>query len=250
MDNLSDSSAVSDLYQNRSSAKKLNIPDFCDMEQFEQMLKDWANSTGLATVAVGSDGEYVSRCYNFTDFCYRYTRNSPEGLRRCKACDRRGAGTYLCHAGLVDFAAPITLDDGTVVGNIVGGQVLPEQPDENRFRNTARVLGIDEEAYITALHKVNIRSREEIRASAALLANIINLFVRMSYAAQKNMASLSERAGIISSLGRIYFCDYYIDLIRDCYFELDTTERLHAFAYGCHQLFRYNYALNPAYIQS
>jgi signal transduction histidine kinase len=73
-------------------------------------------------------------------------------------------------------------------------------------------------------------SREEIRASAALLANIINLFVRMSYAAQKNMASLSERAGIISSLGRIYFCDYYIDLIRDCYFELDTTERLHAFA--------------------
>jgi signal transduction histidine kinase/CheY-like chemotaxis protein len=230
MDNLSDSSSVSDLYQNRSSAKKLNIPDFCDMEQFEQMLKDWANSTGLATVAVGSDGEYVSRCYNFTDFCYRYTRNSPEGLRRCKACDRRGAGTYLCHAGLVDFAAPITLDDGTVVGNIVGGQVLPEQPDENRFRNTARVLGIDEEAYITALHKVNIRSREEIRASAALLANIINLFVRMSYAAQKNMASLSERAGIISSLGRIYFCDYYIDLIRDCYFELDTTERLHAFA--------------------
>jgi hypothetical protein len=56
---------------------------------------------------------------------------------------------------------------------------------------------------------VNIRSREEIRASADLLANVVNLFVRASYAARVNAASLTERAEIISSLGKIYFCDYY-----------------------------------------
>jgi ligand-binding sensor protein len=214
----------------RQSFPKINIPDFCDMERFEQMMRDWASSTGLATVAVGSDGEYVSSSYNFTDFCYRFTRKSPEGLRRCIACDRKGTGTYLCHAGLVDFAAPITLEDGTVVGKIVGGQVLPEQPDEQKFRMTARELGIDEEAYVEALHKVNIRSREEIRASAALLANTINMFVRMSYAARRDMASLSERARIISSLSKIYFCDYYIDLDRGRYIELDATDELRAFA--------------------
>jgi len=210
----------------RRAKSGLNIPDFCDMDRFEQVMKDWAKSTGLATVAVGSNGKYVSGCYNFTDFCQKLTRKSPEGLRRCIECDNRGFGTYLCHAGLVDFAAPITLEDGTLLGNIIGGQVLPERPDEEKFRATARELGIDEDTYIEALRKVNIRSREEIKASADLLANVVNMFVRTSYAARQNAASLNERAGIISSLSRIYFCDYYIDLEADRFLELDATEAL------------------------
>ena len=103
----------------RRAKSGLNIPDFCDMDRFEQVMKDWAKSTGLATVAVGSNGKYVSGCYNFTDFCQKLTRKSPEGLRRCIECDNRGFGTYLCHAGLVDFAAPITLEDWTLLGNII-----------------------------------------------------------------------------------------------------------------------------------
>jgi len=208
---------------------KLNIPDFCDMGRFERIIRDWAESTGLATVAVGSDGEYVSGCYNFTEFCHSLTRGSPEGLRRCIECDRKGVGIYLCHAGLVDFAAPITLEDGTLLGNIVGGQVLPEQPDEAQFRATARELGIDEDAYINALRKVSIRSRDQVRASADLLANVVNLFVRDSYTARENAASLTERAEIISSLSKIYFCDYYLDLERDQLLELDATDELRAF---------------------
>jgi signal transduction histidine kinase/ligand-binding sensor protein/ActR/RegA family two-component response regulator len=209
------------------SSRRLNIPDFCDMDRFEQIMKDWAQSTGLATVAVGSDGRYVSGYYNFTDFCEKLTRKSPEGLRRCIECDKTGYGTYLCHAGLVDFAAPITLEDGTLLGNILGGQVLPVKPDEERYRATARELGIDEDAYIKALRKVNIRTQAEIKASANLLSNVVNMFVRTSYAARKNAASLTERTDIISSLSKIFFCDYFIDLDADKYRELDATAQLH-----------------------
>ena len=205
------------------------IVDFCDMPQFERMMRDWASATGLATVAMGDDGEYISECYNFTEFCHGLTRRSPEGLRRCIACDKHGVGIYRCHAGLVDFAAPITLGDGTVLGNILGGQVLPAQPDESRFRSTARALDIDEDAYIAALRKVNVRSDEEIESSYHLLANVINQFVRASYAARTNATALAERSRIISSLSQIYFCDYFIELERDRYVELDATERLHAF---------------------
>lgn len=65
-------------------------------------------STGLATVAVGADGKYISACYNFTDFCIKLTRGSAEGL------------------------------------------------------------------YIEALHKVTVKTREEIEASASLLGEVIN----------------------------------------------------------------------------
>ena len=94
----------------------MKIQDFCDMDKFEQIMKNWASSTGLATVAVDADGKYISDCYNFTEFCIDLTRGSAEGKKRCEQCDREGHGVYPCHAGLVDFGIPITLEDGTVLG--------------------------------------------------------------------------------------------------------------------------------------
>jgi len=216
-----------------ASLTSIRIEDFCDMKEFDRMMKNWAESTGLATVAIDNNGEYISGYYNFTDFCERLTRQSPEGLRRCIECDKRSTGIYLCHAGLVDFATPITLEDGTMLGSIVGGQVLPLAPDEARFRALARELGIDEDTYISALRKVNVRSQKAIKASADLLGNVINMFVRTSYAAWLNTTSLVRRAHIISSLSRIYFCTYYINADADSYMELDATESLHAYAVRC-----------------
>lgn len=169
----------------------MKIQDFCDMNKFEQIMKNWAVSTGLATVAVGADGKYISDCYNFTEFCIELTRGNAEGKKRCEKCDREGTGVYPCHAGLVDFGIPITLDDGTVLGSIIGGQVLPENPDEDKFRRTAKELGINEDKYIEALHKVNVKTREQIEASANLLGDVINMFVRASYASMRNEALLS-----------------------------------------------------------
>ena len=175
----------------------MKLQDFCDMQKFEEIMRNWAQSTGLATVAVGSDGEYISECYNFTDFCIKLTRGSEEGCRRCEKNDREGKGVYSCHAGLVDFGIPITLDDGTVLGSVIGGQVLPEQPDEERFRQTARDLGIDEEEYIRALHKVNVKTRAQIEASANLLGDVINMYVRASYTTKQNQRLFTDlREGI------------------------------------------------------
>ena len=59
--------------------------------------------------------------------------------------------------------------------------MLPEHPNEDAFRKTARELGIDEDSYIKALKKVNVKTRKEIDASANLLGDVINMFVRSSY---------------------------------------------------------------------
>ena len=170
----------------------MKIGEFCDMQKFEDIMNNWAKSTGLATVAVGADGKYISECYNFTDFCIKLTRGSQEGCKRCERCDQEGKGVYSCHAGLVDFGIPITLSDGTVLGSVIGGQVLPETPDDEKFRRVARELGINEDTYINALHKVTIKSMDEIEASANLLGDVINMYVRSSYQESQNERLLDK----------------------------------------------------------
>ncbi len=163
----------------------MEIREFADMQKFEEIMSNWATATGLATVAVGMDGKYISQCYNFTDFCIKLTRGSKEGCARCEKCDREGHGVYNCHAGLVDFGIDLELN-GEKVGSVIGGQVLPESPDEEKFRQVAREIGVDEEEYIRALRKVNVRSEATIKASAELLGQVLNNYINAEYARKVN----------------------------------------------------------------
>lgn len=163
----------------------MEIREFADMDKFEEIMNNWATATGLATVAVGSDGKYISQCYNFTDFCIKLTRGSKEGCRRCEKCDREGKGVYHCHAGLIDFGIDLVVD-GQKVGSVIGGQVLPENPDEEKFRKVAREIGVDEDKYIEALSHVNVRTEEAINASANLLGQVLNNFINAEYSSKVN----------------------------------------------------------------
>lgn len=163
----------------------MKIEEFADMKQFEKIMANWATATGLATVAVGADGKYISECYNFTDFCIKLTRGCSKGKSRCEKCDREGSGVYYCHAGLIDFGIPLVVN-GEKVGSVIGGQVLPESPDESKFRQVAKEIGVDEDAYITALRKVNVRTEGAIRASAELLGEVLNNFINAEYERYSN----------------------------------------------------------------
>ena len=169
----------------------MEIKDFTNMEEFEKIMSNWAAATGLATVAVGSHGEYISECYNFTDFCIKLTRGSKEGCARCEKCDREGHGVYHCHAGLIDFGIPLVVN-GQTLGSVIGGQVLPEDPDEEKFRQVAREIGVDEDQYIKALHKVNVRSEVAINASASLLGDVLNNFINAEYAKNTNSTIIDK----------------------------------------------------------
>ncbi len=169
----------------------MKIQDFTNMARFEEIMSNWAKATGLATVAVGADGKYISECYNFTDFCIKLTRGSEEGRRRCEQCDREGKGVYHCHAGLIDFGIDLVVN-GEKVGSVIGGQVLPESPDEEKFAKVARDLGINEDEYLKALDQVNVKSEDGIIASANLLGEVLNNFINAEYSA-KYSGKLIER---------------------------------------------------------
>lgn len=92
-----------------------------------------------------------------------FLRRNPRFAARCADCDARHlrrigqeqpAQFYLCHAGLVDLVAPVSVD-GRHIGSFQGGQVLPRQPTEARFRRfqkRAMELGLRPSARLRALY--------------------------------------------------------------------------------------------------
>lgn len=168
----------------------MDIKTFVDLSMLQQIQDQFSDATGLAAIAVDAQGNYITKGSNFTDFCMKYTRGSEEGARRCQKCDTEYTGTYYCHAGLMDFSADIIVN-GEKVGAIIGGQVLPGQPDTDQFKHIAQELGIGQDSYINALDKVPIRSEKMIRAAADMLSNVVNQLVNLEYLKKLNAKKIN-----------------------------------------------------------
>lgn len=167
----------------------MEIKDFMDISKLQTIQDKFSDATGLAAISIGMDGQYITKGSNFTDFCMKYTRGSVEGNKRCVKCDNECSGTYFCHAGLMDFSVDIKVN-GEKVGSIVGGQILPNPPDEEAFRQTAVELGINPDQYIAALRHVPVSTEAKIRASAELLEIVVNQLVNLEYFKSTNSGRL------------------------------------------------------------
>ena len=182
------------------------LKDFMDMEQLQKIQDMFSDATGLAAIAVNQDGEYITEGSNFTDFCMKYTRNSPEGNRRCVKCDNECKGVYYCHAGLMDFASDIIVD-GEKLGSIIGGQVLPNEPDLEKFEKIAEELGINPKNYVDAVLKVPVRTEKSIKAAAQLLCDTVNEMANLAYIRFKNAKQIefidSDMSNLTSSVKSI-----------------------------------------------
>ncbi|MCM1480723.1 MAG: PocR ligand-binding domain-containing protein [Muribaculaceae bacterium] len=180
----------------------VNLTDIIDVETLQEIQDGFARLTGMAALTTDADGNAVTQGSNFTDFCMNYTRQSRVGCARCESCDKKGgeqtmetgkASAYFCHAGLVDFAAPIMVN-GEFIGSIIGGQVLTEQPDEKKFVKIAQDLNINPGEYIEALKKVKIIDKEQIDAAADFLCVIAKVLSETAYSGY--LASNSEGGGV------------------------------------------------------
>ncbi len=170
------------------SNEKIKLLDIIDRKTLQSLQDAFAEATGMAALATDDTGS-VTELSNGTDFCMNFTRRSPIGCERCNRCDLQGGeessqtgrpAVYYCHGGLVDFAAPIVLN-GEHIGSLIGGQVLPEEPDEDKFRKIAAEIGVDPDEYIAALRKIRIVPKEQIDAAANLLYQMANALSQVGY---------------------------------------------------------------------
>lgn len=158
----------------------MELTDFMDMEHLQQLQDNFSAATGLAAVAIDTEGRFITRGSGFNDFCMQHTRGCSEGARRCQKCEADGKGAYECHAGLLAFSVHIMLN-GQRLGSMVGGQALSAPLDEKRIEELAKELGLDPKLYVRAANKLPIRSEETVRAAAALLEDAVNQIVLQEY---------------------------------------------------------------------
>ena len=181
----------------------LRLTDLIDVKTLQDIQDGFANTTGMAALTADADGTAVTQGSNFTEFCMELTRKSRTGCQRCEKCDKQGgentmytgrASTYYCHAGLVDFAAPIMVN-GKFIGSFIGGQVLTERPDEEKMRRYAAEIGVDPEDYVRAVRKVKILPKRQIDKAAEFLCTIANVLSQIAYSnyiANKNNSGLTS----------------------------------------------------------
>ncbi len=169
--------------------QELYLTDLISVDTLQYIQDAFSNMTGMSAVTADLNGVPVTRGSNFTEFCMKYARTSQVGHIRCEQCDKFGAEvswkkggptSYICHAGLVDYAAPI-LANGKMIGSFIGGQVLTKAPNREKVQQVAKDLGVDADKLWEAVEKVKILDKRDIDKAAQFLYAVATVLSNMAY---------------------------------------------------------------------
>ncbi|MCR4907738.1 MAG: PocR ligand-binding domain-containing protein [Lachnospiraceae bacterium] len=167
----------------------LKLVDLIDVDTLQHLQDSFSSFTGVAALTTDENGMPITKGSGFTGFCMGLVRRSKEGRRRCEECDKNGAimtlqsgqpVAYVCHAGLVDFAAPIIVE-GKMVGSFIGGQVRMEESEEDKLRLTAKELSIDPDRYVEEVKKTRVIPREDVERAAWFISDLAKVLSHIAY---------------------------------------------------------------------
>lgn len=187
---------------------QIKLTDVIDLGFLQNFQDEFATSVGVASVTVDADGNPVTNPSSYTRFCMNYVHSTECGDKRCAESHRKGGGeavrtgkpvVYECHAGVIDFAAPIMVE-GRHIGTILGGQVLTGTPEEAKYKKLAGEIGVDEAGLLAAVQEVYILPRERIEAAANLLFTVANNMSRAAYQKIKLQAAAETLSDGISQI--------------------------------------------------
>lgn len=188
--------------------------EYIDFERVNALLEGFNQSTGFVTAILDLDGNVISKS-GWRTICTDFHRVHSETASYCTISDTVLASDvkkdekyhfYRCLNGLVDVAVPIVIK-GDHIANLFSGQFFFEDPDINFFRRQAKKYGFDEAAYLEALAKVPVLSKEKVETAMNFLLNITQLIIEM--AAEKleqielNTAITQSEAALRESQARL-----------------------------------------------
>lgn len=168
----------------------LEIPDIVDMSLLQKFQDNFAVGMNCASVTVDRDGNPITKPSSYTKFCTEFIHKTKTGDSRCAESHHqmglvaaRTGRPFIgnCHAGLIDFAAPVIVN-GELLGTVLGGQCLSEKPNDEIYQKTAEEVGVSAAGLLDAVHEIEVTKEQNITAAAEVLFIVVNSLAENGYA--------------------------------------------------------------------
>lgn len=173
--------------------KLLEISDIVNISLLQKFQDNFAIGMNCASVTVDREGTPITKPSSYTRFCDGFVHKSKIGDGRCAISHNRmgeqAARTGRpfvgpCHAGLIDFAAPIIINH-ELIGTVLGGQILSQKPKEELYRNIAHEIDTSESGLVAAANEITVTNMKNINAAAEVLFIVVNTLAENGYARVK-----------------------------------------------------------------
>ena len=171
------------------ASQDLDIRNLGDVTVLQRIQDTFAKAMGVAAVTVDRNGTPITCESNFQPIC-RMIRSTPAGLARCMKSDAQGGlaaygsvkpEAYVCLGGLVDVAAPITIE-GEYIGCILCGQVVLTEDRENFIKDIVRrnvALGLPYKQVLAAAEQIPSIPKDRLDAAVEMLMLMANHIIEI-----------------------------------------------------------------------
>lgn len=185
--------------------------ELVDKDVLKRILASFTDATGLTANIVDTAGKSIfsrddaqQNC-KFCQLIWAYQG----GSQRCRAAYARAGKQaamfeepyiFRCPAGLIEWAAPISID-GENLGSIICGQVLMWDPEDFfwiELREMNKCLGADLEPLMEAAKELKVVSGKKVQAAADLLFVTANYIMKAGWENLRHREELSLQRSLLA----------------------------------------------------
>jgi len=167
----------------------LEISDVVNISLLQKFQDNFALGMNCASITVDRNGNPITNPSSYTRFCNDFVNKSRIGQQRCadshnqmgmEAARTGRPFVGQCHAGLIDFAAPIIINN-EFIGTVLGGQILAKEPQEDLYRKVAQETATNENGLVAAAKNITVTQMKNIHAAAEVLFIVVNSLAQNGY---------------------------------------------------------------------
>jgi PAS domain S-box-containing protein len=179
---------------------RLDLVDIIDKTTIQQLMDDFYQLTNIGGAILNLDGNVVASA-GWREICAQFHRKHPVALENCIESDTKLTENiepgrikkYRCKNNMWDIAMPIYVGDN-LFGNLFIGQFFYEDEEINYdvFRFQAHKFGFNEKAYMDALDRVPVFSRNAVEIAMNYYSRLVEMISTLSYSNLKLARTYEE----------------------------------------------------------